>query len=97
MRSILFLLFALAMPAAAAAPPVQLGLCSACHADDGRAGPAGTPRLAGQDRDYLVAALTAYREGDRTHAAMAAIAGTLSESDIDALADWYATREPHAP
>ena len=37
-------------------------VCIACHGQDGSttASP-GIPRLAGQDRDYLIKALTAYR------------------------------------
>jgi cytochrome c553 len=78
--------------AAQAAPPAQLGLCVACHHDQGRGGPSGTPRLAGQDEAYLRTALAAYRDGDRNHAAMQAIAGALSDADIAELSRWYAAQ-----
>jgi cytochrome c553 len=95
---------ALAPPAAAAAPappaaparPAKLGLCAACHGDDGLGRVAGTPRLAGQDEAYLRTALTAYRTGSRRAAPMNSIAGTLNARDIRALARWYATRPPAA-
>jgi cytochrome c553 len=86
---------ALAATAAAAplpARPAKLGLCVACHGEDGRGRVAGTPKLAGQDEAYLRAALTAYRTGARQVAPMNAIAGTLQARDIQALARWYATR-----
>ncbi len=73
-----------------ARPPAQLGLCVACHTDDGRSGPTGTPRIAGQDEAYLRASLLAYRSGERRHPGMRAIAGALSLADVDALAAWYA-------
>jgi len=82
---------------AAALPPVQLGLCAACHLDNGRAGPIGTPRLAGQDAVYLVTAMEAYRSGDRRHPAMRAIVGALSVDEVRAFAAFYAAQPACAP
>jgi cytochrome c553 len=79
-----------------AGPPAQIGLCVACHTDDGRGGPAGTPRIAGQDEAYLRASLLAYRQGERRHPGMRAIAGALSPAEIDAFAAWYAA-QPACP
>jgi cytochrome c553 len=92
------LLFAVAAgcatPARAAAPnkPAQLGLCAACHGEDGRSRAAGTPSLGGQDETYLRKALTDFRTGARKASPMNAIAGSLQAKDIQALARWYATR-----
>src|SRR5688500_18267381 len=85
---------ALASPAAATpvARPAKLGLCAACHGEDGRSRVAGTPHLAGQDEAYLRSALAAYRSGERKSAPMNAIAGSLQARDIAALARWYASR-----
>ena len=93
----LFAALALASSAAAAttAPvprPAKLGLCAACHGEDGRARTPGTPHLAGQDEAYLRAALGAYRSGARSAAPMNAVAGSLQARDIEALARWYASR-----
>ena len=95
---------ALASPTALAAAPAQsapakpakLGLCAACHGEDGRSRSAGTPHLAGQDEAYLRKALSDFRSGARTASPMNAIAGTLQAKDIQALARWYATRRPVA-
>jgi cytochrome c553 len=76
----------------APAPPPQLGLCASCHGDDGRSGAPGIPRLAGQDETCLRVALEAYRDGDRAHDAMRAIAGALDAGDIAAMARWYAAK-----
>lgn len=40
------------------------------------------PKLGGQNEQYLIDALKAYRAGDRKHATMQAQAGTLSDQDI---------------
>ena len=78
------------------APPAKLGLCAACHGEDGRSRAPGTPNLAGQDETYLRNALDAYRTGARRIAPMTAVAGTLQPRDIQALARWYARRPAEA-
>ena len=73
--------------------PTKLGQCVACHGIDGRARAPGIPHLAGQDEQYLVSALLAYRGGQRRHPLMNSIANTLQPRDIQTLAHWYA-RQP---
>jgi cytochrome c553 len=81
------------LSAAAAAPPprpAQLGLCVACHGEDGRSRTPAAPHIGGQNEAYLIWALTQYREGRREGDVMSAVAGTLDARDIEALAAWYA-------
>jgi len=40
------------------------------------------PKIGGQNQEYLIVALKAYREGTRQHATMQAQASTLSDQDI---------------
>ncbi|MCA0176836.1 MAG: cytochrome c4 [Proteobacteria bacterium] len=47
------------------------------------------PMISGQKADYIAAALTAYRKGDRRHPSMRGIAGSLSDQDIADLAAYY--------
>lgn len=75
-----------------AAPPRQLGLCVACHGEDGRSRIAAAPHLAGQNPLYLVWALNQYQAGRREGEVMSRVAGALSQADIEALARWYASR-----
>jgi cytochrome c553 len=85
---------------AAAAPPARparLGLCAACHGENGMARMAGAPNLAGQRLDYLRAALAHYRDGSRDVAVMRAAVGPLSDAELDALARWYSAQAPAAP
>ena len=83
---------AVAAPVAGLERPAKLGLCVACHGEDGFGRAPGTPHLAGQDRQYLARALADYREGKRQHVPMSSLANSLQPVDIEALADWYASR-----
>jgi cytochrome c553 len=98
MRLNLVVVPALLLAAAASAEPMprpaRLGLCAACHGENGVATASGIPHLAAQDRAYLADALRQYRSGARGAAAMRAAAGALSDADIDALAAWYASQPP---
>jgi cytochrome c553 len=47
------------------------------------------PKLGGQHPQYIVAALKAYKTGDRDHATMRAIAADLSDKDMEDIAAYY--------
>lgn len=65
-------------------------VCQACHGTDGNGtGDGQYPRIAGQYADYLAKALHDYKSGARPNAIMAGFAATLSEEDIDNLAEYY--------
>ena len=66
-------------------------LCAGCHGAQGVSTNSSTPSLAGQDPQYLVDALKAYRAG-RKHAAMQrAVAAVIkSDSDAENIAAFYA-------
>lgn len=48
------------------------------------------PMISGQSDKYIVAALTAYKKGERKHPSMRAIAVSLSDQDMADLAAFYA-------
>jgi cytochrome c553 len=70
-----------------------VAVCSGCHGVPGirTAYPEvyNVPRLGGQNADYLVSALRAYRAGDRYHQTMKAIATALTEKEIVDIAAYY--------
>ena len=66
-------------------------LCASCHGPLGISVQPDAPNLAGQVRAYLVAQLKAFRGGTRKHEVMSLMARTLTDEDIDALAEWYAS------
>jgi cytochrome c553 len=49
------------------------------------------PMISGQNEKYIVAALNAYKKGERKHPSMRGVAGSLSEQDIADLAAYYAS------
>ena len=83
--------------AEAPTPPAQLGLCAACHGEDGQARIPGAPDLAGQPYQYLLQALHEYRNGERSVPVMRAAAGPLTEKDMQALAHWFSAQSPCKP
>jgi len=70
-------------------------MCAGCHGIEGfrTAYPEvyTVPKLGGQSANYIVAALKAYKSGDRSHPSMRAIAGSLSDQDMADLAAYYAS------
>jgi len=87
------------MPPAAAQGNAEHGrelgfTCLGCHGIEGQrnAYPSfRVPRLGGQSRDYMKAALLAYRDGSRPHPTMQAHASSLSDDDIEDLLAWLAS------
>ena len=49
------------------------------------------PMIAGQNAKYIVAALTAYKKGERKHPTMRGIAASLTDQDMADLAAFYET------
>ena len=75
-------------------------VCSSCHGPEGRSISPTFPRLAGQQKDYLVAQLQAFRDKTRAdpHAQtyMWGMAARLSDSTIDGIATYYSSQAPVA-
>ncbi len=99
------LFFALQKPAPAKTPapgdPVAgkaaAASCAGCHGEQGVSGTPTTPSLAGQDAEYVAAALRAYKDGTRSNETMKGLATALDDSAIKDLAAYYATQQPQAP
>jgi cytochrome c553 len=49
------------------------------------------PRIGGQNREYLIAALTAYQKGERKHPTMRAQAESFTAQDIDDIASYLSS------
>ena len=52
------------------------------------------PRIAGQHYDYLVAALTEYKKGERSHPTMRAQGESLSDQDMRDIATYLSSITP---
>jgi cytochrome c553 len=70
--------------------------CAGCHGDQGVSSNPTTPSLAGQDGEYLVAALRAYKNGARADETMKTLAGPLDDTTMKNIAAYYAGQEPQA-
>ena len=99
------LFYALQKPARAQTPAVgdqaagkaAATACSACHGNSGVGADPATPNLAGQDAQYIAAALRAYKDGSRSDATMKALASSLDDAAGKNLAAFYANQQPQQP
>ncbi|WP_047049960.1 c-type cytochrome [Vibrio mexicanus] len=83
-----------ALAADVAAGQAKAAVCAACHGADGIAVIPGYPNLKGQNEQYLVTSMKAYKNKERTGglaAVMQAQASMLSDDDIANLAAYYAS------
>jgi len=73
--------------------------CTGCHGIPGYNNVYPTyhvPKIGGQNYEYLVSALKAYREGERDHPTMAAQTGSLTDQDIDDIASYFVSLSKEA-
>jgi len=75
--------------AAAQAPAKVKVLCQNCHGLDGVAVMPGAANLSGQQKEYLREQLRQFRSGQCQNPQMDVVAKTLSDAEIDELAEWY--------
>lgn len=69
-------------------------LCARCHGADGNSSTPGVPSFAGQQPLYFVTAIQEYLRSDRKGSPMHATLGTLSKSDRENLALYFASQTP---
>jgi cytochrome c553 len=69
-------------------------MCIGCHSIEGYQASFPevykVPKISGQNEQYIVAALSAYKTGERRHPSMRGIAESLSEQDMADLGAYYA-------
>ena len=82
-----------AQPANAVAGEAKVAMCIGCHGIKGYQASFPeihkVPMIAGQGASFIVAALDAYKKGERKHPTMRAIAGSLTEQDMADVAAYY--------
>ncbi len=77
----------------AAAGKAKAAVCGACHGADGNSVNPLWPSLAGQQAAYMVKQLKAFKAGTRKDPLMSSQAATLSDSDMENLAAFYASQK----
>ncbi len=69
----------------------QIPACAGCHSPNGAGIAAQYPRLSGQNAEYAVIQLTAFRDGVRNNSVqMNQVAAKLNDREIKAVADYIA-------
>ena len=75
----------------------KVAMCIGCHGIPGYKATYPevyrVPMLGGQSEKYIVAALNAYKKGERSHPSMGGIANGLSDQDIADVAAYYAQQK----
>jgi cytochrome c553 len=71
--------------------------CSSCHGESGVSGNPATPSLAGQDAEYLIAAMKDYKNGSRGDETMKALMASQDDPTTKNLAAFYANLTPQQP
>ena len=84
---------------AAAPDPVQAGKtaaagCAGCHGDGGVSKTPGMPSLVGLDPKYLVAAMKAYKSGQRKNDMMKSMLASVTDASMNNIALYYALQKP---
>jgi cytochrome c553 len=77
----------------AGAQKIRTLQCQSCHGKDGISKLPGAPNLAGQAQDYMIAAIVAYRSGERKNDIMNTIAQSLKDADIADVTAYYSSIE----
>ncbi len=89
---IMFLLATTAMADNSLPGKEKAETCVGCHAIPGYNNVYPTykvPKVAGQNADYVISALKAYRNKDRNHETMHANASALTDQDIIDIANYF--------
>ena len=81
-------------PGDAAAGKAAAASCAACHGNQGVSGNPATPSVAGQDAQYLAAALLAYKDGSRKDESMKGPVAALDDRAVKDIAAYYAAQQP---
>ena len=76
---------------ASAEPPAGAAACSGCHPASARV-TSPVLRLAGLDQARIVRAMEDFRSGTRAATVMDRIAKGFTDTEIQAIAAWYATQ-----
>jgi cytochrome c553 len=81
-----------AAEAAPAVPPPGAASCSGCHAADPKV-ETRVPRIAGRPPAEIVAAMEAFRSGQKPATVMDRIAKGFTDTEIRAIAEWLGAQK----
>ena len=93
----LLLSFVYFLPLTASAADIEAGknrasTCFSCHGVDGVSLNPKYPNLAGQNAEYLIKQLNAFRSGGRTDPVMSPMASSMSDADVENVSAFFASK-----
>ena len=68
--------------------------CAGCHGDTGISSTPGMPNLVGLDPKYVVAAVKAYKGGQRKNDMMKTLVSAVTDAELDNIALYFALQKP---
>lgn len=68
--------------------------CAGCHGETGISSTAGMPNLSGLDPKYVVAAVKAYKGGQRKDDMMKTLVSAITDAELDNIALYFALQKP---
>ncbi len=79
------------MAASPAPPPYFAANCANCHGTDGKSATPIMPKLAGQDREFILEKLRSYKAGTSSGTIMPQLSKGYTDEEFVQLADYFST------
>lgn len=89
--SLFFMVYLSSQSLFAQSSPTQAQICAGCHGNNGVSNNPLWPNLSGQKKQYLIKQLKDFKTKNRKDPLMSPVAETLSDSDIEIVADYFST------
>ena len=83
------LAFGQALAASTSTPPYFAANCANCHGTDGKSVTPIMPKLAGQEREFILETLRAYKAGTRSGTIMPQLSKGYTDEEFVQLADYF--------
>jgi cytochrome c553 len=81
--------FGQALAVGTSAPPYFASNCANCHGTDGKSVTPIMPKLAGQEREFILETLRAYKAGTRSGTIMPQLSKGYTDEEFVQLADYF--------
>lgn len=79
------------MAASPAPPPYFAANCANCHGTDGKSATPIMPKLAGQDREFILEKLRSYKAGTSSGTIMPQLSKGYTDDEFVQLADYFSS------
>lgn len=70
-----------------------VNFCTSCHGTDGAGPGESIPQLGGQTKEYIIIAMTEFKNRERYATLMQPIAQGYTEEEIEYMAEWFSAKQ----